>query len=340
MKNINKVICQDCGIEYDKNQYYLSHIEGQERMEVCKYCFAKEFISSESIEYIFRKYNIPFITELWEQINDKYQGSNVLPQYMKALWLPQFINLRWKDTDWNKEDSQEAEVNFYDGIVKNLKKEAVKLNDKLAKIRESLSSINSSQSSQSRSNDMNLYISTLKSLRDTLDLISKYDWKLMYSEYETDSGCAIKKPLVKQVSVWEQNHDNQIKNHKIWNVVDALDVAVKQTKDAGNSIGESLKSVSKVADQVPMYIDCVRTDDGKLAYKVLIYFENSLTILEYDEYGEYHNIKDFANTIHNMAGEKGCEIYIDIRGYGLSMYDLLIEYKDIKVNKLIINKDR
>ena len=226
MENINKVICQDCGIEYDKNQYYLSRIEGQEKMEVCKYCFEKEFISSESIEYIFRKYNIPFITELWEQINDKYQGSNVLPQYMKALWLPQFINLRWKDTDWNKEDSQEAEVNFYDGIVKNLKKEAVKLNDKLAKIRESLSSINSSQSYQSRSNDMNLYISTLKSLRETLDLISKYDWKLMYSEYEIlvsnkDSDRGKLGNEVKQVSVWEQNHDNQIKNHKIWNVVES-----------------------------------------------------------------------------------------------------------------------
>jgi len=137
------------------------------------------------------------------------------------------------------------QVNFYDGIVKNLKKEAVKLNDKLAKIRESLSSINSSQSSQSRSNDMNLYISTLKSLRDTLDLISKYDWRLMYSEYETDSGCAIKKPLVKQVSVWEQNHDNQIRNHKVWNVVEALDVAIKQTKDEGRKISEALKSVSE-----------------------------------------------------------------------------------------------
>jgi len=260
MENINKVICQDCGIEYDKNQYYLSRIEGQERMEVCKYCFAKEFISSESIEYIFRKYNIPFITELWEQINDKYQGSNVLPQYMKALWLPQFINLRWKDTDWNKEDSQEVEVNFYDGIVKNLKKEAVKLNDKLAKIRESLSSINSFQSSQSRSNDMNLYISTLKSLRETLDLISKYDWKLMYSEYEIlvsnkDSDRGKLGNEVKQVSVWEQNHDNQIKNHKIWSVVDALDIVGKQTKDAGSNIGESYKRLNKLLESTQDELD-------------------------------------------------------------------------------------
>jgi len=248
MTNINKIICTDCGIEYEENKYYLSRIEGQERMPICKYCFEKEFISSVSVEYVFRKYNIPFITELWKQINDKYQGSNVLPQYMKALWLPQFVNLRWKDTDWNKEDSQEAEVNFYDGIVNTLKKEAVKLNDKLTKIRESLSLINSSQSSQSRSNDMNLYISTLKSLRDTLDLIGKYDWKLMYSEYGVTQE-------QRQVSIWEQNHDNQIRNHKVWNVIEALDVIVNQTKGVGNGIGESYKRLNKLLESTQDELD-------------------------------------------------------------------------------------
>jgi len=112
------------------------------------------------------------------------------------------------------------QINFYDDILLNLKNEAIKLNKKLTTIREGLGSVNSSQS---RSNDMNLYISTLKSLRDTLDLISKYDWRLMYSEYETDSGCAIKKPLVKQIAVWEQNHENQIRKHKVWNVIETKD---------------------------------------------------------------------------------------------------------------------
>lgn len=92
-------------------------------------------------------------------------------------------------------------TNFYDEIVKNLKEEAKKLNEKLSKLRDN--------------HDMNGYISTLKSLRETLDLIHKYDWQLYYSEYgvesdNVDSGYAI------EIAVWEQNHEGQIRNHKTW----------------------------------------------------------------------------------------------------------------------------
>ena len=30
MENKNQIICEDCGIEYDKNEYYLSRIKGKE----------------------------------------------------------------------------------------------------------------------------------------------------------------------------------------------------------------------------------------------------------------------------------------------------------------------
>jgi len=98
------------------------------------------------------------------------------------------------DDCWGETKSQNP--NFYDSIIINLKSEADKLNKKLIKLREN--------------HDYNGYIATLKSLRETLDLINKYDWQLHYSEYETDGR--------KQVSVWEQNHENNIRNHKIWNV--------------------------------------------------------------------------------------------------------------------------
>jgi len=220
-----KVICADCGIEYGKNQYYLSRIEGQERMEVCKGCFEKEF--KNDFETCFRKYDIPFIKRIWD-ISDNNCGL-----YMKNISLPQYSKLKWKDSKFeNEPESESEETNFYYAIVKNLKQEARKLSIIL-------------QVASSQSN-MQLYISSIKSLKETLDLISKYDWKLMYSEYETSEEAGRPtKPLVKQIAVWEQNHDNQIKNHKIWNVVEVLDVAVKQTKDAGNSIGEAFKSVSE-----------------------------------------------------------------------------------------------
>lgn len=55
-------------------------------------------------------------------------------------------------------------------------------------------------------------IDTLRLLKDTLSLIKEYDWKLEYSEYETSEN--------KQIAVWEQNHSGDIRNHKVWNVID------------------------------------------------------------------------------------------------------------------------
>lgn len=218
MEKNNKIICKNCGIEYGINQYYLSKIEGQKRMPICKHCFERELAKNESIEITFKKYNIPYITELFERIGDGHNGNYTFPRYMEALQLPQYINLKWKDTDWFKKEQKET--NFYDNIVKNLKQEAEKLNNKLTTIRESTNSANSSQST---SNNMNLYIATLKSLRETLDLISKYDWRLMYSKYGTVDK---NNNDIKQVSVWEQNHDHQIRNHKVWNVVENISTKI------------------------------------------------------------------------------------------------------------------
>lgn len=133
--------------------------------------------------------------------------------------------------------------NFYDSIIVSLKDDAKKLNNKLT------IAINN--------HDMQLYISTIKSLRDTLDLISKYDWRLMYSEYKIIDEDEIKNlehqlklaqdkidtdkeqnadfisiyerdRLIRkikelknrtQIAIWEQNHDNQIRNHKIGELV-------------------------------------------------------------------------------------------------------------------------
>lgn len=112
--------------------------------------------------------------------------------------------------------------NFYDGIVKNLKEEAKQLNENLTKIR--------TGKLKSRDDNMNYYISTLKSLRETLDLISKYDWKLHYSEYENNGE--------KQVAVWEQDHSNNIRNHKFWTVEDLKKVSEE-------IINNTIKRISK-----------------------------------------------------------------------------------------------
>ena len=99
--------------------------------------------------------------------------------------------------------------NFYDGIVNNLKQEAKHLNNRLTRFRDN--------------NEMQSYIATLKSLRETLDLIKKYDWNLMYSEYGVENT---NNQLVTEIAVWEQNHDGQIRNHNVWRT----DIEYKKVK--------------------------------------------------------------------------------------------------------------
>ena len=110
------------------------------------------------------------------------------------------------------ENQNVSKSSFYDSIVKNLKQEAEKLNRKLTVIREN-------------NQDMNMYISTLKSLRETLELISRYDWKLNYSEYKTEEFGK----EIKQVSIWEQNFEGNIRNHKVWEIFDIKKEEIYET---------------------------------------------------------------------------------------------------------------
>ena len=59
-------------------------------------------------------------------------------------------------------------------------------------------------------NDFRGAIDCMRLLKDCLALIKEYDWKLKYSEYETEGN--------KQIAIWEQNHCGEIKNHKKWSV--------------------------------------------------------------------------------------------------------------------------
>lgn len=90
---------------------------------------------------------------------------------------------------------------FYGEIVESLKREATGLKNKLTKC--------------SENNDFNMYVQLVKALRETLLLIKQYEWQLMYSEYES----GYKTDSTKQVAVWEQNCDGEIRKHKVWTVI-------------------------------------------------------------------------------------------------------------------------
>lgn len=121
--------------------------------------------------------------------------------YYKNIPITIDENLKYKTCKLLYENNN----NFYNDIVENLKKEARALNNKLEVIR-----------NRTDREDFNTYISVLKSLRETLNLINEYDWKLMYSEYEVINDDNTKQ---KQVSIWYANHDKQIKDHKYWNII-------------------------------------------------------------------------------------------------------------------------
>lgn len=111
-----------------------------------------------------------------------------------------------------------TQSNYVDNIVKELKNEAQELNKNLLKYRQN--------------KDMNLYISTLKSLRETMNLIRDYDWREEHSEYHTGDDNHI------EVSTWQQNSDGTIRNHKRY-IVDKKfdDVNMNRIEKEINNIG-------------------------------------------------------------------------------------------------------
>lgn len=86
--------------------------------------------------------------------------------------------------------------NIFNETVKTLIDDAMSLQQKFHKLQED--------------NNIKGSIDCLRLLKDTLSLIKEYDWHLEYSEYKVDGR--------KQVAIWEQNHCDNIKNHKVWNI--------------------------------------------------------------------------------------------------------------------------
>lgn len=58
------------------------------------------------------------------------------------------------------------------------------------------------------------YRNLTKALADNIKLIEEYDWKLMWSKYTT----VINGKEVKQVAIWEQNGDGDIRNHEVFDI--------------------------------------------------------------------------------------------------------------------------
>lgn len=84
-----------------------------------------------------------------------------------------------------------------------------------------------------------------------------------------------------------------------------------------------------------MYVDYIRGDNGKLS-KYIIYLEDNMYILIGEQ---YKNIGNVTNVIKRIAEKEKAIIYIDSQGFGLAIYDELIEFENLIVKKLKYNKD-
>jgi hypothetical protein len=98
-------------------------------------------------------------------------------------------------------------------------------------------------------------LNEIKLIKETMNLIDLYDWKLKYSEYNTTEG--------KQVAVWEQNGDGQIRNHKVWNVEDKNSIKKHYHTVEINSVDFSEEFLKNVAEKIASMIIENQSELGK-----------------------------------------------------------------------------
>ena len=109
------------------------------------------------------------------------------------------------------EDKEETKnTSEFSDVVSSLKQDAIDLQRRFTNAK--------------NASDYRTSIDILRLLKDTLNLIKEYDWKLMFSEYET--GLYTNGTLKKQVAIWEQNSEGNIRNHKVWDIDDGMRITL------------------------------------------------------------------------------------------------------------------
>lgn len=189
----------------------------EKAIRTCEWC-TTEFTVQSMVERNFIHHCDNCFKE-WEAAARKNSGkfrgkpNPITAEEIMARMVHLDCDLRNQLYDANKLIEEQSKVieehsktmNFYDNVVANLRKEADILSNRLTK-----------WSNSGGDFAGNGYIATVKALKEVLALIKEYDWKLYCSEYkkEYDDGTGLK--WVPEVSVWEQNHDGEIRNHRKW----------------------------------------------------------------------------------------------------------------------------
>ncbi len=183
-----------------------------------------------------------------EIIKKEFNYDNVYSQddlYIrnKKIFIDESVNIKKVKDEMNCEilggyyinTNNNEDLTFNEEVVINFKKEAKELNKSLRKARDE--------------NNYSMYKNLINSYRDVVKMIQDLDWQLKYSEYRLDDENG-----QKQVAIWEQNGDGQIRKHKIWNIKDKNDnkiklpKEVKETIDFCKSVGYTKYSMVNLVD--------------------------------------------------------------------------------------------
>ena len=119
-----QITCMLCTKLKSESDYYVSHNpahEGVGRLPWCRDCLFKRInlpnggISFDALYEVLEMIDRPFLGSLWITASQDSDESNrtkksVFGAYMRMLTLPQYKNLRWKDSDFNEEESEDGKV--------------------------------------------------------------------------------------------------------------------------------------------------------------------------------------------------------------------------------------
>ena len=200
---------------------------------------------------------------------------------------------------------QDKNINIYEETVKTLKQNALLLQEKFHRLQ--------------NSHDIKASIDCLRLLKDTLSLIKEYDWHLEYSEYEVDND--------KQISIWEQNHCGDIRNHKIWDVTNKKNDKNKWEDILRFFIENKQSMLFELAPEKEYRCTGKTTAIEKLAIEYgLPIFTNSINAKFYNNKIKNNNSRAFANW-DSFKGYNTEIILVDADFKDCSVFDDLIKNK-------------
>jgi len=131
---IKTLKCENCLTSKNEKEFYL--IGNGERFHICKTCLSKyNYDNKQSFLKLLVEMDRPFI-------RSSYESNRTIGEYMRAICLPQYIDLKFENSDFNKSKLSDIKIDTNkikmssENIVRILDKEIELLIGKIHKARE------------------------------------------------------------------------------------------------------------------------------------------------------------------------------------------------------------